>query len=222
MIISRLVQQSYAFPLCFMPTAGSLIAYRSKFLPLCQGIHWSDDIEFFIRFSLSGHWLLNWTVREYLDNVALFHGCSEKFLDAVSVLLREVQVRIRFWAGCFIPAIKHSGHRLTCILQFSPEEFLFRSGEIASDMFFVVSGSVDEVSESEVIRDLFGRRGFFAKFFACTGSWEGRKDITLRACCGRPLILFRNAPSWLRQKWILIANPALIMALHWCSCMQRT
>ena len=30
--------------------------------------------------------------REYLDNVPLFQGCEEKFLDAVSVLLREVQV----------------------------------------------------------------------------------------------------------------------------------
>ena len=30
--------------------------------------------------------------REYLDNLALFQGCSDKFLDAACVLLREVQV----------------------------------------------------------------------------------------------------------------------------------
>ncbi len=30
--------------------------------------------------------------REYLDNVPLFQGCSEKMLDSISVLLREVQV----------------------------------------------------------------------------------------------------------------------------------
>ena len=30
--------------------------------------------------------------REYLDNVPLFQGCGERFLDAVSVLLMEVQV----------------------------------------------------------------------------------------------------------------------------------
>ena len=32
--------------------------------------------------------------REYLDNVPLFQGCEEKFLDAVSVLLREMQVTV--------------------------------------------------------------------------------------------------------------------------------
>jgi len=30
--------------------------------------------------------------REYLDNLVLFQGCSDKLLDAASVLLREVQV----------------------------------------------------------------------------------------------------------------------------------
>ena len=29
--------------------------------------------------------------REYLDNVPLFQGCSEKMLDSISVLLREIQ-----------------------------------------------------------------------------------------------------------------------------------
>ena len=38
------------------------------------------------------------SVREYLDNVPLFQGCSEKMLDSISVLLREVQV---FCSGIF-------------------------------------------------------------------------------------------------------------------------
>ena len=37
-------------------------------------------------------WLSTFFRREYLDNVSLFHGCGEKLLDAISVLLREVQV----------------------------------------------------------------------------------------------------------------------------------
>ena len=36
------------------------------------------------------------------------------------------------------------------VWQFAPEEFLFRSGEVASEMFFVTSGAVDEVVESQV------------------------------------------------------------------------
>ena len=38
-------------------------------------------------------------------------------------------------------------------VQFSPEEYLHRAGEIASEMYFVVSGSVEEIndtSDSEV------------------------------------------------------------------------
>jgi CRP-like cAMP-binding protein len=32
--------------------------------------------------------------------------------------------------------------------QFAPEEYLYRAGETANEMFFVVSGSVDELSEN--------------------------------------------------------------------------
>ena len=32
--------------------------------------------------------------REYLDDVELFRGCSEKLLDSMGVLLREIQVEI--------------------------------------------------------------------------------------------------------------------------------
>jgi hypothetical protein len=38
--------------------------------------------------------MINFLPREYLDSVQLFQGCEEKFLDAVSVLLREVQVML--------------------------------------------------------------------------------------------------------------------------------
>ena len=38
------------------------------------------------------------------------------------------------------------------IVQFAAEEFLFRSGEIASEMFFVTSGAVDEIAETEVFQ----------------------------------------------------------------------
>jgi len=63
----------------------------------------------------------SYVAREYLDNVRLFQGCSEKLLDTLSVMLREVQ--------------------------FSPEEYLYRAGEMATEMFFIISGSVEEVSE---------------------------------------------------------------------------
>ena len=36
------------------------------------------------------------------------------------------------------------------LLQFSAEEFLFRSGEVAAEMFFVTAGAVDEIIESQV------------------------------------------------------------------------
>jgi len=63
------------------------------------------------------------TCREYLDQIALFNGCGEKFLDAVSVLLREVQ--------------------------FAPEEWIYRAGEMANEMFFVASGVVEELGERD-------------------------------------------------------------------------
>ena len=34
--------------------------------------------------------------------------------------------------------------------QFAAEEFLFRTGEVASEMFFVTSGAVEEISLSKV------------------------------------------------------------------------
>ena len=81
--------------------------------------------------------------REYLDNVPLFQGCSEKMLDSISVLLREMQV----WA--FINDVAKSVHlNHYSVPKFAPEEYLYRAGETANEMFFVVSGSVDELSEN--------------------------------------------------------------------------
>ena len=37
--------------------------------------------------------------------------------------------------------------------QFAPEEYLYRSGEFAHEMFFIASGSVDEVSEKDKVRN---------------------------------------------------------------------
>ena len=42
--------------------------------------------------------------------------------------------------------------QITSSSQFSPEEYLYRSGEIASEMYFVVSGSVDELTENSEVR----------------------------------------------------------------------
>ncbi len=35
--------------------------------------------------------------------------------------------------------------------QFAPEEYLYRSGEFAHEMFFIATGSVDEVSEKDKV-----------------------------------------------------------------------
>ena len=37
-------------------------------------------------------------------------------------------------------------------LQFAPEEYLYRAGEAANEMYFIVSGSVEEVSETSEVR----------------------------------------------------------------------
>ena len=65
----------------------------------------------------------SYTTRGYLDGVPLFQGCSSQLMDAICVLLVEVN--------------------------FAPEEYLYRASEIARDMYFVVDGSVDEISEGD-------------------------------------------------------------------------
>jgi hypothetical protein len=61
--------------------------------------------------------------REYLDNAALFQGCSDKLLDAISVLLREVQVGYCLLVG------KYLKKNLDIVgFQLAPEEYLYRSG----------------------------------------------------------------------------------------------
>ena len=64
----------------------------------------------------------SYTTRGYLDGVPLFAGSSSRLLDAVSVLLTEAA--------------------------FAPEEFLYRAGEVARDMFLVIDGSVDDTKET--------------------------------------------------------------------------
>ena len=78
---------------CIFPQSQSRIS---------QPASWNCIICFKVRvdgFILCNDWFCTlltiisiWIQREYLDNVPLFQGCDEKFLDAVSVLLREVQV----------------------------------------------------------------------------------------------------------------------------------
>jgi ankyrin repeat protein len=65
----------------------------------------------------------SYTTRGYLDGLQLFQGCSPQLIDAVSVLLSEAT--------------------------FAPEDYLYRNSEIAKEMFLVIDGSVDEISESE-------------------------------------------------------------------------
>ena len=67
--------------------------------------------------------------REYLDNLALFQGCSDKFLDAACVLLREVQVMSnpsKSFRSLLAPYIANFLSDLK--LQFAPEEYLYRAG----------------------------------------------------------------------------------------------
>ena len=49
--------------------------------------------------------------------------------------------------------------------QFSPEEYIYRAGEVAHEMFFVVSGSVEELSEKpdKKVRNTM-RTCFFNKY----------------------------------------------------------
>jgi hypothetical protein len=85
--------------------------------------------------------------REYLDNVPLFQGCSEKMLDSISVLLREMQASRKHPEEL----VSESDSSLLDF-QVAPEEYIYRSGEIASDMFLIVSGSVDELSEKSEVK----------------------------------------------------------------------
>ena len=81
----------------------------------------------------------SYTTRGYLDGVPLFTGCTAQLMDAVSVLLSEVN--------------------------FAPEEYLYRTSEVARDMFLVIDGSVDDITETETgeKNDAVHRKG------SCTG-----------------------------------------------------
>jgi len=60
--------------------------------------------------------------RAELDHITLFRGCSDAALDSLSISLREVV--------------------------FGPEEVLFKHGDVADEMFIVMSGSVDKIEEN--------------------------------------------------------------------------
>jgi CRP-like cAMP-binding protein len=81
----------------------------------------------------------SYTARGYLDGVPLFAGCSSQLMDGVSVLLSEVN--------------------------FAPEEYLYRTSEVARDMFLVIDGSVDDITDTETGEkvDAVHRKG------SCTG-----------------------------------------------------
>jgi len=57
--------------------------------------------------------------RNFLTGIDLFIDCSEHYLDSVCVLLREIN--------------------------FVPEETILTQGDIWKEIFFVLSGSVQEV-----------------------------------------------------------------------------
>lgn len=57
--------------------------------------------------------------REHLEAVKLFSGLSDNLLDAVAVSLEEES--------------------------YEPEEYIYRQQEVATSMFIVISGSIDEV-----------------------------------------------------------------------------
>lgn len=57
--------------------------------------------------------------REHLEAVKLFMGLTDNLLDAVAVSLEEES--------------------------YEPEEYIYRQQEVATSMFIVVSGSIDEV-----------------------------------------------------------------------------
>jgi CRP-like cAMP-binding protein len=82
--------------------------------------------------------------REYLDHVAFFNGCGEKFLDTVSVLLSEVQVDSRIRLKSLNIDFSHG-------FQFAPEEWIYRAGEMANEMYFVASGLVEELGERDKV-----------------------------------------------------------------------
>ena len=82
--------------------------------------------------------------------MALFQGCSGKLLDGISVLLREIQALFYFTPYlliCFLP----TNVLINVLNQFSPEEYLYRVGEVANEMFFVVSGSLDEIADNKKV-----------------------------------------------------------------------
>ena len=61
--------------------------------------------------------------RDFLTKIDLFQGCSHQMLDSICVLLIEVN--------------------------FMPEEIVFRTGEIAKEMYFVLQGALEELDSDQ-------------------------------------------------------------------------
>ena len=107
----------------------------------------------------------SYTTRGYLDGVPLFQGCSPQLIDAVSVLLSEVT--------------------------FAPEDYLYRVSEIAREMFFVIDGSVDEITENdkgekvEAVIKAGGTIGVLSFFFGMRHLASARAGKLAGAVCLR-------------------------------------
>jgi ankyrin repeat protein/CRP-like cAMP-binding protein len=107
----------------------------------------------------------SYTTRGYLDGVPLFQGCSPQLIDAISVLLSEVT--------------------------FSPEDYLYRISEIAREMFFVIDGTVEEVTESdkgekvEAVVKAGGSIGVLSFFFGMRHLGSARAGKLAGAICLR-------------------------------------
>ena len=86
--------------------------------------------------------------------MALFQGCSGKLLDGISVLLREIQACSTQSTRLNITFIFSALNDFVTFLQILPEEYLYRAGEVATEMFFVVSGSLDEMLDSTKVTEL--------------------------------------------------------------------
>ncbi len=54
------------------------------------------------------------------------------------------------------------------IIQFAPEEFLYRESEIAHEMYFIISGSVEELSETKEVRSVLNRFLWIVYAKSCT------------------------------------------------------
>ena len=87
--------------------------------------------------------------------------------------------------------------------QFAPEEYLYRESEIAQEMFVIISGSVEELSENKEVKSCLmckWKLMYLKRRLHGTGGWEERKGYSCRQGCWRSCLLFWHATSRL-VKW---------------------